>query len=78
MSTPDSTFAEGHWTVTRHGARVFVRHTDTDIEVDVDENEMEVFAEGGSNWDRYAIRVYMPLTVLRAILDAVDAAKESA
>jgi len=74
----NDTFTHGNWTVTRRDGRVEVAHTDTDIDVSVDADELEVFGEGGAAWEHYAIRVYIPLPVVRAILEAQDAIKEHA
>lgn len=80
MTTPYThipILSEPPWTVYRLGSRVYVSHTSPDVCVTVDDAEVGVFGEsGGSVCDRYAIRVSLPLTVLRAILEAVDAAKE--
>lgn len=72
----NDTFTHGPWTVTRYPDRVDVTHTDRDIHVDVDADNIEVFGEGGRAWGAYAIRVYIPLPVVRAILEAQDAIKE--
>lgn len=66
------TFRHGPWTVTQEGGAVGVSHTDTDIDVSVDADELEVFGEGGLMWSTYAIRVRIPLIVLRAILEAQE------
>ncbi len=82
--TPDAqgrpSFTLAPWTVTQRDGRVDVSHTDPDIEVsvDVDGGEIEVFAEGGIAWEYYAVRVYLPFPVLRAILDAADKIKRGA
>ncbi len=73
------TFTHGPWTVTQEDCTVSISHTDTDIEVNVDADELEVFGEGGRAWGTYAVRVRIPLMVLRAILEAQEhVAKENA
>lgn len=62
-------FTEGPWTVTVLSYGVDVHHTDKDFDVSVDRDGFEVFGACGSGWDRSPVRVYIPLTVVRAMLE---------